>query len=97
MIPNNFFLVDSGGTTAKQVDACKQDSSSFKCLCNDPEARENNIMCNGLFVALLILVLVAIVVIIFVVKYIKKKKAMKIRPVRTHRDKYIEMGNESEL
>ena len=80
-----------------EVSACQKDSKSFECLCTDPDRRENNILCNGLFVALIILVLVAIVVIIFVVKYLKSRKLMKIRPARIHRDKYVEMENESEL
>jgi hypothetical protein len=54
-------------------------------------------MCNGLFVAILVLVVVALVVIIFVTKYLKSRKLMKIKPVRAHREKYIEMDNETEI
>ena len=54
-------------------------------------------MCNGLFVVILVLCLVALVVIVFVTKYLKSRKLMKIKPARTHREKYLEMDNETEI
>uniref|UniRef100_A0A7M5VBF8 Uncharacterized protein n=2 Tax=Clytia hemisphaerica TaxID=252671 RepID=A0A7M5VBF8_9CNID len=82
---------------AALTDECLIDPESFKCTCRDPAKRGQSIMCNGLFVGILILVLVALVVIIFVIKYLKSRKLMKINPVRTHREKYIEMDNETEI
>lgn len=79
------------------TDECIIDPKSFACLCRDPVKREDNIMCNGLFVALMILCAVALVVLFVLYKYVKSRKLMKIKPVRHHRDKYIEMDNETEI
>ena len=76
------------------TDECIIDPESFACLCRDPEKREDNIMCNGLFVALIILCCVALVVVILLWKYLKSRKLMKIKPVKHHRDKYIEIEND---
>lgn len=90
------FLVDEAQVAAL-TDECAIDPDSFKCTCRDPGRRGDNIMCNGLFVVILVLCLVALVVIVFVTKYLKSRKLMKIRPARTHREKYLEMDNETEI
>eukprot|EP00794_Sanderia_malayensis_P003190 gene3190-3661_t len=78
-------------------DPCVLDKTSLKCICKDSKQRDKNILCNGLFVAIIILSVVAIVVIMFGVKYIKSRKNIKIGPVKAAKDKYIEMEDESEV
>ena len=82
--------------TGKQS-SCLADSQSYTCLCVDGAKRENNILCNGLFLALIILSVIAVIVVIFVVKYMKSRKLKKIGPVKVHKEKYIEMENEFEI
>ncbi|XP_047136398.1 uncharacterized protein LOC100212257 isoform X2 [Hydra vulgaris] len=86
---------NNGGSTAAQT-SCG-DPKSYSCMCADTKKRDNNILCNGLFLALIILSVIAIIVVLFVVKYMKSRKLKKIGPVKVQRDKYIEMENESEL
>ena len=81
----------------KSTNPCDADKTSLSCICQNSKTRDENILCNGLFVAIIILSVVAIIVMMFVVKYIKSRKNIKIGPVRTARDKYIEMEDESEV
>ncbi|XP_065053803.1 uncharacterized protein LOC135682724 [Rhopilema esculentum] len=81
----------------KSTDPCVKDSTSLTCICKNSKTRDQNILCNGLFVAIIILSVVAIIVILFVIKYIKSRRNIKIGPVKTARGKYIEMEDESEV
>jgi len=81
----------------QSTDPCVNDKSSLTCICKDSKTRDQNILCNGLFVAIIILFVVAVIVILFAVKYVKSRKNIKIGPAKVSKAKYIEMEDESEL
>ena len=83
--------------TGKSTDPCVNDASSLECICKDSKARDENILCNGLFVAVIILSVIAIIVLIFGIRYLKSRRNLKIGPAKVSRDKYIEMEDESEV
>lgn len=91
------YFVTAGAEIGKSTDPCDKDKSSLTCICKDSKTRDQNILCNGLFVAIIILSVVAVVVILFVIKYIKSRKNIKIGPAKISRAKYIEMEDESEV
>ena len=89
--------IPAGADIGKSTDPCSADKSSLTCICKNSKTRDQNILCNGLFVAIIILSVVAVIVILFVVKYIKSRKNIKIGPAKVSRGKYIEMEDESEV
>ena len=89
--------VSAGSSIGKSTDPCDNDKSSLSCICKDSKTRDQNILCNGLFVGIIILFVVAVIVILFAIKYVKSRKNIKIGPAKVSRGKYIEMEDESEL